>query len=152
VTVPHCVAVRCSRFSGGPRWCWPRRIRLPSAAGGGDGASAVEYRRLPEGERSASPEPGQFLFVGFPVAWLLIGGDLIAGGLSSLVSGHPLLPDLLRIVIPVVIASVYVQNLVTGPAKVQREIADCVMNSTRSSTRRPTSRTTGLMRGSAWVP
>jgi hypothetical protein len=72
---------------------------------------------------TVGPDPSiQFLFMVFPVAWLLIGGGLIAGGLWSLVSGHPPLPDLFRIVIPIVIASVYVQNLVSGPAKVQREI------------------------------
>jgi hypothetical protein len=72
---------------------------------------------------TVGPDPSiLFLFVVFPIALLLIGGGLLVGGLWSLVSGHPQLPDLLRIVIPLVIAAVYVQNIVTGPAKVHREI------------------------------
>jgi hypothetical protein len=63
-----------------------------------------------------------FLVVVFPIAWLLIGGGFIVGGLWSLVSGHPQLPDLLRIVVPLVIAAAYARSFVTGPAKVRREI------------------------------
>ena len=72
---------------------------------------------------TVGPDPSiRILFVVFPIAWLLIGGVLLLGGLWSLVSGDPQLPDLLRIVIPLVIAAGYVVSLVTGPAKVRREI------------------------------
>jgi hypothetical protein len=89
---------------------------------------------------TVGPDPSMlFLFVVFPIASLSIGGGLMAGGLWSLISGHPRLPDLLRIVIPLVIAFVYVQTLVTGPAKVQRETQalldelNAVLDSTASS-------------------
>jgi hypothetical protein len=72
---------------------------------------------------TVGPDPSiRILCVVFPIAWLLIGGGLLVGGLWSLVSGHPQLPDLLRIVIPLVIAAGYALSIVTGPAKVQREI------------------------------
>jgi hypothetical protein len=61
------------------------------------------------------------LFVVFPVAWLLIAGGLIVAGLWSLFSGHLQISQLLMLVIPVAIGAVYVQNLLTGPAKVQGE-------------------------------
>ena len=72
---------------------------------------------------TVGPDPSiRILFVVFPLGVVLIGGGLLAAGLWSLVSGHPRLPDLLRIVIPLVLASVSAQDIVTGPAKAPREI------------------------------
>ena len=102
--------------------------RLP--AGSRNNLEALFIGRIeqaPEGGTlvvgTVGPDPSiRILFVVFPIAWLLIGGGLLAGGLWSLVSGHPQLPDLLRIVIPLVIAFGYAWTLATGPAKVRREV------------------------------
>jgi hypothetical protein len=58
----------------------------------------------------------------FPLGVLLIGGGFIAEGLWSVWSGHQHLSYLLQAWLPIAMAVVYVRTLVTGPAKVQREV------------------------------
>jgi hypothetical protein len=72
---------------------------------------------------TVGPDPSiRILFVVFPVVVLLIGGGFIAEGLWSVWSGHRHLSYLLQAWFPIVLAGAFVRTLVTGPAKVQREV------------------------------
>ena len=71
---------------------------------------------------TVGPHPAaQVTFAGVSLVWLLVIGGMFAAGLSSLASGHPILPLLL---IPIVFAAVYVLILVVGPPRVRNEIQE----------------------------
>jgi membrane protein implicated in regulation of membrane protease activity len=100
---------------------------LPNNRGNLDAQFIGRIEQAPDGGTlvvgTIGPEPGTLsLFVAVPVAVVVIVGGFIAMGLWSLLSGHPQLSDVLHIVVPLVVAAVYVKMLVTGPARVQREV------------------------------
>ena len=71
---------------------------------------------------TAGPHPtAPVVFAGVSLVWLVVAGGMFADGLSSLVSGHPVLPLLL---IPIVFAAVYVFILVAGPPRARNEIQE----------------------------
>jgi hypothetical protein len=71
---------------------------------------------------TVGPHPAaQMTFAGVSLVWPLVIGGLVAGGLSSLASGHPVLPLLL---LPIVFAAVYVLIFVIGPPRVRNEIQE----------------------------